>query len=231
MITNETEIRIAIGAVLVGVLALYGFWGCALVVLIMLLPWKPILAVGGYLVQPLVDWRIQKDRDRKCIAQIEEELELLVRPNKRLPQVTYRRSSAKAACPLESSNLALRSPLESFNAKFDTRPVLRQTAETAPNLRATLAVQPAIRDHLENLSQGVFSNMDLEVEEVRFHDGTAEAYVRFQSPNVAELAIRQRYVLRNADGQWRVESRQPPEGDSRPPIQALPTGCPPMRIN
>ncbi len=70
MITNETEIRIALQAVLVSVLALYGFWGCALVVLVILLPWKPIFAVGGYLAQPVVDWRDAKgprsarERDR-----------------------------------------------------------------------------------------------------------------------------------------------------------------------
>ena len=64
MITNEAEIRIALQAVLVSVLALYGFWGCALLVFIILLPWKPIFAVGGYLAQPVVDWRMQKARDR-----------------------------------------------------------------------------------------------------------------------------------------------------------------------
>ena len=64
MITNEAEIRIALQAVLVTVLALSGYWGCAVVVMFILLPWKPIFAVGCYLAQPLVDWRIQKARDR-----------------------------------------------------------------------------------------------------------------------------------------------------------------------
>ena len=47
MIKNEAEIRIALQAVLVSVLALTGYWGCAVMVLLLLLPWKPIFAVGG----------------------------------------------------------------------------------------------------------------------------------------------------------------------------------------
>jgi len=56
----KAEIRIALQAILVSVLVLYGFWGCAFMVVFILLPWKPILAVGGYLAQPLVDWMVAK---------------------------------------------------------------------------------------------------------------------------------------------------------------------------
>jgi hypothetical protein len=59
MITNEAGIRVALQAILVSVLALYGFSGCGFVVLLVLLPWKPFLAVGGYLAQPVVGWRIR----------------------------------------------------------------------------------------------------------------------------------------------------------------------------
>lgn len=87
MITNEAEIRIALQATIASVLALYGFWGCALLVFLILLPWKPLLAVGGYLVQPVVDWRMQKARNRheKGIAQIEEELDTFLRAPRRTP--------------------------------------------------------------------------------------------------------------------------------------------------
>src|SRR5208282_5108887 len=105
MITNESEIRIALQAVLVSVLALYGFWGCAFVVLVILLPWKPILAVGGYLAQPVVDWRIQKARARheKGIAQIEQELDTLLRTPKRGPNASRPAAFAKPTAPAEAS--------------------------------------------------------------------------------------------------------------------------------
>jgi len=38
MIKNEAEIRIALQAVLVTVLALTGYWGCAMVVMLIMLP-------------------------------------------------------------------------------------------------------------------------------------------------------------------------------------------------
>jgi hypothetical protein len=101
---------------------------------------------------------------------------------------------------------------------------------TAQNLSATLAIQPVIKNHVRNLPQGVFHNMDLEVEEVKFHGDTAEAYVKFQSPNVAELVIRQRYVLRKSGDHWQVESRQPANGGGKAPPQPLPIGRPPMRL-
>src|SRR5689334_22006155 len=90
MITNETEIRIAVQAVLVSVLALTGYWGCAVLVFCLLVPWKPIFAVGGYLAQPVVDWRVQKARDRqeKGFAQLEKELDALLHaPKTPLPTV------------------------------------------------------------------------------------------------------------------------------------------------
>ncbi len=231
MITNETEIRIALQAVLVSVLALYGFWGCALVVLVILLPWKPIFAVGGYLAQPLVDWRVQKSRDRheKGIAQIEQELDALLRKPRKEPS-TAAPAAAKTAAPVKLSHPPLSRPLESFKPNFPAKPALHDIAGDAQNLAATLAIPPVIKDHVRSLPQGVFHNMDLEVEEVKFQGDTAEAYVRFQSPNVTELIIRQRYVLRKSGDHWQVESRQPANGGGKPPIPPLPTGRPSMRL-
>jgi hypothetical protein len=101
---------------------------------------------------------------------------------------------------------------------------------TARDLAATLAIPPAIESHVRNLPQGAFSNMDLEVERVEFHGEAAEAYVRFHSPNVNELVIRQRYVLRKSGEQWRVESRQPANGSGHAPPRDFPTVRPPMRF-
>ena len=108
MITNEAEIRIALQATIASVLALYGFWGCALLVFLILLPWKPLLAVGGYLVQPVVDWRMQKARNRheKGIAQIEEELDTFLRAPRRTPPAS---APVPAAIPAPPQRLPLRS--------------------------------------------------------------------------------------------------------------------------
>lgn len=234
MITNEAEIRIALQAVIASVLALYGFWGCALIVFIILLPWKPLLAAGGYLVQPIVDWRSQKARDRqeKGIAQIEEQLDAFLQAPRGTPSAAAPVRAARPTPPpkVSPSPSLTRRPLESFKSTRAGQPTLQNVSLTAQNLSATLAIPPAIKDHVRNLPQGVFSNMDLEVEEVKFHDDTAEAYVRFQSPNVTELVIRQRYVLRKSGDHWQVESRQPANGAGKAPPQSNPLGHPSMRL-
>jgi hypothetical protein len=232
MITNEAEIRIALQAVLVSVLALTGYWGCAVVVLFILLPWKPIYAVGSYLAQPLVDWRIQKERDRheKGIAQIEKELDAILRAPKGTPSAPVPGAASRPAAPARLSHPPMPRPLESFKPKFAAGPAFQNMSETAQDLAATLAIPPAIKDHVRNLPQGVFNNMDLEVEEVKFHGETAEAYVRFKSSTVADLVIRQRYVLRKSGDHWEVESRQPANGAGKAPQQYQPAGRPPMRL-
>jgi hypothetical protein len=233
MITNEAEIRIALQAVLVSVLALNGYWGCALLVLFILLPWKPIFAVGSYLAQPVVDWRLQKARERhgQGIAQIEQELDALLRAPKGAPGAPPPAPATKAAAPAKPSCPPLPRPLESFAPSLAARSAFQDMAGTAQNLSATLAIPPAIKDHVRTLPQGVFSNMDLAVEEVKFHGDTAEAYVRFQSPNVTELVIRQRYVLRKSGDRWQVESRQPVNGAGKAPPHALPTARVSMRLS
>jgi hypothetical protein len=232
MITNETEIRVALQGILVSVLALYGFWGCAFVVLVVLLPWKPFLAVGGYLAQPVVDWRIRKAREahERGIAQIEQELDAFL--------ATPKGGSVPAApAPAPKAEVFARPikpeappPLEPFKPDAGNEPASQELTLTAQNLSATLAIAPAIKDHVRNLPQGAFSNMDLEVEQVRFHGDTAEAYVRFQSPQVKELVIHQRYLLRKSRGQWEVESRQPANGGSKVLPYSIPTVRQPMRL-
>lgn len=234
MITNETEIRIALQAVLISVLALYGFWGCALVVVAILIPWKPIFAVGGYLAQPVVDWRVQKARERhdKGIAQIEKELDAILRAPKGTAVAAS--PTAPMAKPPEAKKVShppLPQPLESFKPKLAYGPAFQNMTETAQDLAATLAIPPAIKSHVRTLPQGVFSNMDLEVEEIKFNGDTAEAYVRFRSPNVTELVIRQRYLLRKSGQEWQVESRHPANGAGKtPPPAARTVLSPPMRL-
>jgi hypothetical protein len=254
MITTEAEIRVALQAVLVTVLALYGFWGCALVVLVILLPWKPLLAVGGYLAQPVVDWRLRKARDRHedGIAQIERELDDILRTEKSLPASagpsapagqppppapvpeTKAVETPKPTHPPTAPPSTIQyeaPPLRLFQASPPTGSAPPAVAAPVQDLADTLAILPAIQSHVRNLPQGAFSNMDLEVERIEFRGNAAEAYVKFHSPNVPELVVRQRYDLRKAGEHWQVESRQPTNGSGNLPPRTLPTPRPPMRLN
>ena len=217
MITNEAEIRIALQAVLVTVLALSGYWGCAVVVMFILLPWKPIFAVGCYLAQPLVDWRIQKahGRHEKGIAQIERELDAILHAPKAGSVAPVPHAQANPAALGRLNHPPLTRPLESFKPKMAMGPAFQKISDSAHGLAATLAISPAIRNHVRNLPQGVFNNMELEVDEVTFHGETADAIVRFKSSNVTGLVIRQRYHLRKSGDHWEVESRQPANGASK----------------
>lgn len=209
MITNEAEIRIALQAVLVTVLALTGYWGCAMVVMLIMLPWRPLFAVGCYLAQPLVDWRIQKARDRqeKGMGQIERELDAILRPPRAAAGGTMPGSTPTPIVSAGPSQQTLPRRLESFKPRLAAGPAFQNLPESAQDLAAASAIPIAINHHVRNLPQGVFTNMDLEVEEVKFHGETADAYVRFKSSNVTGLVIRQRYALRKSGDHWQVESR------------------------
>ena len=39
---------------------LYGYPGCGVLLLLSLLPWLPLLEVGAYLSEPIIDWRARK---------------------------------------------------------------------------------------------------------------------------------------------------------------------------
>ena len=226
MITNEAEIRIALQAVLVSVLALDGYWGWAVLVLLILLPWKPIFVVMGYLAQPIVDWRLQKARDRqgKGIVQIEHELDGLLRtPGAPVPHGSCLAPAKSSRSPSPVKAAAVPPSVEPLNAPALRRPEPRPSPGSPTNLAAAVAILPVIKDHLRNLPQGVLHDMDLEVEQVKFHGESADAYVRFQSPNVSGLVIRQRYFLRKSGPQWFVESREPANGSARP--------APPVLVN
>jgi hypothetical protein len=265
MITNETEIRVALQALLVGVLALYGFWGCALVVVFILLPWKPLLSVGVYLAQPLVDWRFRKaqERQQKGREQIARELDAVLEPGRGkvlapppepkvkelvrppvphfppalempeavpVPAPTARETASKER-ERTSAVAGPRAALEAFRADSGPVPTPKSLTVSGQNLSATLAIPPVIQDHVRNLPQGVFSNMDLEVEQVKFQGDKAEAYVKFQSPSVRELVIHQRYVLRKSGNDWQVESRQPSNGTIRIPQHSRPVVPQTLRVS
>jgi hypothetical protein len=232
MITNESEIRIALQAVLVSVLAFSGYWGCAVVVIFILLPWRPIFAAGSYLVQPLVDWRHEKARGRheKGIGQIEKELDAILRgPNARHSSSAPRTAVKLAAAP-RSSRPPLRRPFEYFKPKVSAAPAFQSIPESAQDPVAAVAIPPAIKNHVRTLPQGVFNNMDLEVEDVKFHGETADAFVRFKSSNVTGLVIRQRYLLRKSGDNWEVESRHPANGAGETPPHYPSADRPYMRL-
>jgi hypothetical protein len=217
MITNESEIRIALLAVLATILGASDNWGCAAFVVLMMLPWKPIFAVGWYLAQPLVDWRARKARAReeRGISHMEQELDVLLRDAKLA-------ASAPASKRAVALDIARFDPVKAAKPDTAVRSPLPKPPQAPDHLAAMLAIPPAIQTHVRNLPQGAFSNMDLEVEEVKFQGDLADAYVRFKSSNVSGLVIRQRYHLRRSGDAWEVESRQPANGSSHeiPPLQA-----------
>jgi hypothetical protein len=80
MISSENEIRVGLQAILATVLVFYGLYGCAVIVGLTLLPWKPFLEAGAYLVQPVIDWRAQRECARLEQRTAPEDLEsVLVR--------------------------------------------------------------------------------------------------------------------------------------------------------
>ena len=229
MITTEAEIRVALQAVLVTMLAFNGFWGWALLVLAVMLPWKPLFAVGSYLAQPVVDWRSKKalERHERGMAQIEQELDTFLRTPKGAAKPA---EAALPATPAASVNPPLPKPLEAFKPSPTAEAVKKEIPETAQNLAATLEIPTIIENHVRTLPQGVFSNMNLEVEEIQFRGDSAEANVRFQSPSVKGLVIRQRYVLRRTGDHWEVESREPANGASKLPHSPSAINRPPMQL-
>jgi hypothetical protein len=106
------------------------------------------------------------------------------------------------------------------------KPSSQELGLPVQELSPTLAVPPAIKDRIRNLLQPDFGDMHLEVEEVKLHGDTAEAYVTFQSPSVKELAIHQRYVLKKARGQWEVDCRQPSNGEGKFKAQGVERAVP-----
>ncbi len=233
MITTESEIRVALQAMLVCALAIWGYWSCAALLLLLLIPWKPFLAVSGYLAQPIVNWRHHKARasHKKGIAQIEKELDTLLSAPKDGGQIRSRAAVPKAQVATKPSKPEPPRPLQASKSDIPGATALQDVPPSAQNLLTPLEIPSAIADHVRDLPHGAFSNMDMQVEQVKFSEDTAEADVRFQSPQVKELSIRQRYTLRKADGQWKVESRKPANGKSKLSSQSLPAPEDPQKAH
>ena len=229
MIKNEAEIRVAVQAIVVTVLALSGLWGCALVVLVLLLPWRPLFLVGNYLAQPLVDWRIRKARDRheQGLAQIEQELDMFLNTPRGEAATRPTPRAAEMDLSAKPEKIKMPKPPEAFKPIDPNVLPMAKLSPTTSDVPAALGIPSIIADHVRNLPHGAFSNMDLEIERVNFNGETADAFVKFKSSHVKELAIRQRYVLRKSGGQWEVESRRPTNGSSMEPKYSIPILQPP----
>src|ERR1039458_6603390 len=214
MITNGAEFRVALQAILVSILAFSGYWGCAVVMLLILLPWKLLLAGGGYLTQPLVDWWIDRARipHQQTPVEVERELDVILRPFKRHLNAFKPAAFAKPPAPAMAPRPPVVQSLGTLKPTIASLPFSQSTTGAPQDLSAASAIPPAIQNHVRNLAQDVFTNMDLEVEEVKFDGEMAEAFVRFKSSNVTGLVIRQRYVLRKSGHHWEVESRQSANG-------------------
>jgi hypothetical protein len=225
MIKNVAEVRVAVLAILGAVLALNGFVGCALVVLAVLLPWRPLLLVGSYLAQPVVDWHLRKTRKRRetGFVQIERELDTFLGGATKKVTTPPPSPAGELEASLTQCQNTILQPMAVANPHeppFETLP------PATPSISA-LAVSSVIEDYLRKFPQDVFDNMNLEVERVNFSGENAEAFVKFKSPHVKELAISQRYILRKSGGQWEVESRQPRHGSSKASHYSIPTLGPP----
>jgi hypothetical protein len=223
MITNESDIRIAVQAMLVCALALWGFWTCAAVMLILMVPWSPFFAVTGYLAKPIVDWRHRKARagHKKGVAHIEKELGTLLSKSKDRGRIPARAALPKTQVAAKAPKPESSQSLQASQSDIPNATPLQDLTASAQNLLVPLAIPSAIADYVRDLPQGDLSNTNMEVEQVKFVEDTAEADVKFQSPHMKE-AIRQRYTLRKSGGQWKVESQQPPNGGSKVPRHSLP---------
>lgn len=97
------------------------------------------------------------------------------------------------------------------------------------------AVQQAIEDHLNQNSHLVANSFKTKVETVNFKDDTADALVRFESKQSANIFVEVRYGLRLESGHWQVVSSTPMSGQgddshgrsqSAPPAGAHPASPP-----
>jgi len=79
-------------------------------------------------------------------------------------------------------------------------------------VRSKRAVEDAIQAHLKQNARLNFSNFTTTVEEVKFDGHTAQARVKFQSKESADLTVEVGYGLRFEGGQWQVTSSAPLSG-------------------
>jgi hypothetical protein len=82
----------------------------------------------------------------------------------------------------------------------------------ADNLHSKDAVKAAIAAHLQQRSNVVFSNMTLEVQDVKFSGDTAVAQATFHSKRSPEIFVGVNYKLRRVGDHWVVDVSTPAAG-------------------
>jgi len=82
----------------------------------------------------------------------------------------------------------------------------------ADNLHSKDAVKAAIEAHLQQRSNVVFSNMTLEVQDVKFSGDTAVAQATFHSKRSPEISVGVNYKLRRVGDRWVVDVSTPAAG-------------------
>jgi hypothetical protein len=83
-------------------------------------------------------------------------------------------------------------------------------------MQSRAAVQAAIEQHLQKQSNVMLSNMNVEVEDVKFDADRANASVNFRSKQSPGLVVARHYVLKKVGDQWQVESSSSPGGMGGP---------------
>jgi len=83
-------------------------------------------------------------------------------------------------------------------------------------VQSNAAIQQAIEQHLQKQSSVLFSNMTVEVQDVKFAGDRANAEVKFRSKQSPDLVVGRHYILRRVEGQWEVESSSSPGGMGNP---------------
>jgi hypothetical protein len=90
-------------------------------------------------------------------------------------------------------------------------------------LRTKRAVEEAINAHLKQRSDLLMQNMTMDIMDVQFHGDTADADVRFQSKESAQMAVTIRYTLRHAGDHWVVTSSSQMSGGPGSNPHQMPT--------
>jgi hypothetical protein len=74
------------------------------------------------------------------------------------------------------------------------------------------AVEQAVQDHLKRNTHLVAGSYSTKIERIAFNGDTADALVRFESKQSANLFVEVDYGLRLEDGRWEVISSTPVGG-------------------
>ena len=77
------------------------------------------------------------------------------------------------------------------------------------SLHSKEAVKAAIEAHLQQRSNVVFSNMTLEVQDVKFSGDTAVAQATFHSKRSPQISVGVNYKLRRVGDHWEVDVSTP----------------------